>query len=141
MTKLEFAAALAAFAHEGQVDKVGQPYITHPLAVSAKVTTDLEKTVALLHDVLEDTFVTYDTLNNLFGSEIADRVKILSRSDDEPYMDYVRRTALDPVTLRVKLADLEHNMDVSRLPEITESDRVRLERYRAAYDYLKSIAG
>ena len=133
------AEALAAYAHAGQLDKAGRPYIDHPRAVAAGVETDLEKTVAYLHDVLEDTFVTESTIRNLFGDTVADAVAALTRRPEEDYEDYVRRLGENPLARRVKLADLRHNMDLSRLPQITEQDRLRCEKYRRAMTYLLAL--
>ena len=139
MEKAEFAKALAAYVHAGQTDRAGKPYIEHPLAVAAQMDTEQERIVALLHDVLEDTAVTYDTLCNLFGAEIADRVARLTHREGESYMDYVRRVGEDPVTRKVKLADLRHNMDLSRLPAVTEEDLARLAKYQQACEYLITL--
>lgn len=139
MEMVEFAKALAAYAHAGQTDRAGKPYIEHPLAVAAQLDTEQERIVALLHDVLEDTAVTYDTLRNLFGAEISDRVARLTHRAGESYMEYVRRVGEDPVTRKVKLADLRHNMDLTRLPAVTEEDRARLVKYQQASDYLSAL--
>ncbi|MBR5422817.1 MAG: bifunctional (p)ppGpp synthetase/guanosine-3',5'-bis(diphosphate) 3'-pyrophosphohydrolase [Clostridia bacterium] len=136
--KLQLALALASYAHEGQADKAGKPYITHPLAVSEMVEGEDRKIVALLHDVLEDTFVTEATLRNLFGDEITDAVCAVSRNENESYEEFIVRAGQNELARAVKLADLKHNMDVSRLPEITERDLQRLEKYKKAYQYLVS---
>ena len=88
---VELARALAAFAHAGQTDKAGQPYLTHPVAVAGKVRTPEEKITALLHDVLEDTFVLPETIGNLFGAEILAAVQAVTKREDEDYMDFVRK--------------------------------------------------
>ena len=133
------AEALAAYAHAGQLDKAGRPYIDHPRAVAAGVQTDPEKTVAYLHDVLEDTFVTESTVRNLFGDTVADAVVALTRRPEEDYEDYVCRQGENSLARRVKLADLRHNMDLSRLPRITEQDRLRCEKYRRAEAFLLAL--
>ena len=138
MGKVEFAQALAEYAHSGQVDKGGQPYINHPLAVAGKVTGDDLKVIALLHDVLEDTFVSYDTLVNLFGQRIADAVNALTRKQDETYEMFIERVRLDDLARIVKLADLEHNMDLSRIQNPGETDLRRVEKYRRAHERLVS---
>ena len=130
--RIEMADALAAFAHRGQVDKAGQPYIQHPRTVASRVTGEDEKIVALLHDVLEDTDVAEDTIRNLFGDKIADAVAALTHREDEDYFSYVARVAKNPLARIVKLADLEHNMDLSRLPKVTEKDLRRVEKYSRA---------
>ena len=139
VTKTELAKTLAAFAHKGQKDKAGRDYINHPLAVSESLTEETEKTVALLHDILEDTFVTEETLRNLFGDEIADAVVSMTRIDGESYEDYIVRVGKNPISLKVKLADLKHNMDLSRLSVVTEADEKRTEKYKKAESYLRSL--
>lgn len=136
MGRIEFAKALAAYAHEGQVDKAGKPYILHPLAVAEKMSTEEQKVVALLHDVLEDTFVTEDTIRNLFGDIIANAVIAITKRPGETYEDFVRRVATNPISKAVKLADLEHNMDLSRLDSVSEKDLERVKKYRNAKEFL-----
>lgn len=124
--KTELALALAAFAHEGQTDKAGVDYIEHPKAVAANFEDENRVIVALLHDVLEDTSVTEDTIRNLFGDSIADACRALTHAEGEPYLDYVRRAIQNPLARDVKKADLHNNMDLGRLPQITEWDRKRV---------------
>lgn len=138
-SKAPFAEALADYAHYGQLDKAGRPYIDHPRAVAAQMETDEEKTVAYLHDVLEDTFVTADTLRNLFGDTVAEAVIAMTHTQEESYEAYVRRLGENPLARRVKLADLRHNMDLNRLPEVTDRDLRRLEKYRRAEAYLMAL--
>ena len=134
--KHELALALASYAHEGQKDRGGVDYINHPKTVSAKMDDETGKIVALLHDVLEDTDVEESTLRNLFGDEIADTVRILTHKDDESYDDYIQRISRNKLATRVKMADLQHNMDVRRLPVFGEKDKERLEKYRRSYETL-----
>ena len=131
------ARALSAFAHEGQYDKAGREYRYHPLAVSEMVDTEDEKIVALLHDVLEDTEVAEEMIRSLFGDIVADAVVALTRKDGEDYMDFVRRAGENPIARKVKLADLEHNMNLTRLPKVTERDLQRVEKYRKAKELLQ----
>lgn len=138
MNKVEFAQALAAFAHDGQTDKGGNPYISHPVAVAEKVEGDDLKTIALLHDVLEDTAVNYGTLENLFGKRIADAVDALTRRDGETYEAFIERVCQDTLARAVKLADLEHNMDLSRIPNPSENDLRRIEKYKKAHAAIES---
>lgn len=130
--KIALAYALAAYAHRDQKDKAGRPYIEHPVKVSEGVTGEDEKIVALLHDVLEDTFVQETTIRNLFGDEIADAVLAMTRVPGENYMDFIRRCRENPLAWTVKLADLAHNMYLSRLENVSEKDLKRLEKYRKA---------
>lgn len=135
--KYALALALARFAHEGQTDKAGQDYIQHPMAVAAQLTGEDCRIAALLHDVLEDTFVTPETLENLFGREIREAVEALTRQEQEDYFAFVSRAARNPIARQVKMADLRHNMDLSRLPEVTPQDLQRLEKYKAALRLLE----
>ena len=134
--KPELARTLAAYAHQGQTDKAGLPYFLHPTAVAAQLDTEEAQTVAYLHDILEDTFVTEATVRNLFGPEIADAVAAMTHRPGETYEAYIRRLGENPLARQVKLADLRHNMDLSRLPVVTDQDLQRAEKYRRAYRYL-----
>lgn len=135
---LEKALAIAAKAHAGQVDKAGSAYIFHPIRVSYRCFTDEEKIVALLHDTIEDTDVTADyLLSEGFPRNIVDAILSVTRNEDESYEDFIRRCRLNPIGLQVKLYDLEDNMDISRLPQVTEKDLARLNKYIEAYRYLK----
>ena len=133
---VEKAEAFAKKAHEGQVDKSGKPYFGHPKAVAAMVEGEVEKTVAYLHDVVEDTGVTIDQIRSLFGDEVADAVDLLTHREGVPYFDYVEKIKANPVARRVKMADLTHNMDLSRLDTVTEKDLKRIEKYKKAYAML-----
>ena len=132
MDDYEFALELARRAHAGQVDKAGKDYIRHPMAVAAKLTDPQERVVALLHDVLEDTVVPEAVLRKLFGDTIADAVAALTRNEGESYENFILRAKRNAIARRVKLADLAHNSDSSRLPTVTPADLARLEKYRRA---------
>ena len=133
---LESAIATAAKAHEGQTDKVGKPYILHPLKVMLNVKGGIpEQCAAVLHDVIED--ITAEALLELgFSKEVVDAVVLLTRSKDEDYMEYVKRLKANPIARAVKLADLADNMDMSRIPNPTEKDFARLEKYKKAKSIL-----
>ena len=137
MDKVELAKAIATFAHEGQIDKGGNPYIEHPVYVSNAFSDETHKTVALLHDVLEDTFVTESTIRNLFGDEIADAVVALTRADDETYLQFIYRVKENDIAKAVKLQDILHNSELSRIPNPTEKDFKRLNRYKEALKILE----
>jgi (p)ppGpp synthase/HD superfamily hydrolase len=131
---LEAAIQIAVQAHAGQKDKNGQPYILHPLRVMARVQTDDEKIVAILHDVVEDTSWTPDQLRKRgFPEHILQALDCVTKRAGEAYEDFVTRSASNPIAIRVKLADLEDNMDLRRLPEITPKDHERLSKYLAAH--------
>ena len=137
ISKIKLAEILAAYAHKGQKDKGGRDYIFHPIEVAAGLETEDEKITGLLHDVLEDTFVKEETLRNLFGDRICDAVVTLTRKENEGYEEYICRVKNNPLAVKVKLQDLKHNMDLSRLKCIDEKDLQRLEKYRKAEKYLK----
>ncbi|WJQ79806.1 HD domain-containing protein [Brevibacillus brevis] len=140
MSTLEKAIYIATQAHEGQVDKGGNPYILHPLRIMLKMSTVETMISAVLHDVLEDTDVTVEELRNEgFSEEIIAAVIALTRNDDETYMEFVGRTKQNPIARLVKLGDLEDNSDLSRIPEPTEKDYERLLRYKRAIKELLSI--
>ena len=124
--------------HDGQVDKSGKPYILHPMEVALFLYKESDKIVALLHDVLEDTDATVEDLVaiGLYDCEV-EAIKLLTKPRKEDYMHYVRRVAENPIARRVKMADLRHNMDISRLNVVTERDLARVEQYKKAYHILE----
>lgn len=132
------AIEIATEAHKGQVDKGGHPYIEHPLAVMERVELVEEKIVAVLHDVLEDTQWTEEELRlEGFPDSIIDGVKSVTRLESETYEAFVQRAANDPIGIEVKIADIEENMDLSRIPNPTEKDIQRIEkRYKRALKLL-----
>lgn len=132
MNVVDRARMLAEIAHRGQVDKAGRPYILHPMAVANMVTTEQEKVVALLHDVIEDVNITAGFIRDVFGEEIAIAVKVLTHDPSESYTAYIRRIKEHPLAKVVKLADLSHNLQVERLPQITERDKARIHKYQRA---------
>ena len=133
---LKKAEAFAIEKHAGQVDRAGASYIEHPRAVAGKVSGEIEKVVAMLHDVVEDTDATVEQIREMFGDEVADAVAVLTRDKGEPYMAYIRKIKGNEIARKVKMADLSHNMDVSRLPIITDADWKRVEKYKKAYELL-----
>lgn len=137
MNKYELALKIATEAHKGQVDKAGVPYINHPLTVASLVDTEEEKIVALLHDTIEDTNITeQDLIDYGFPNKIVEAVKLLTHNKNVPYMDYVAKIKDNELARKVKIADLTHNSDLSRLKEITEKDKKRYEKYQKALLYL-----
>ncbi len=131
------ALKIATEAHEGQTDKAGMTYITHPIRVAARCTLLEEKIVALLHDTLEDTYVTEDyLLSEGFPQHIVEAVKSVTRCPGESYRDFIRRSAANPIGKMVKIHDLEDNMDITRLPALTDADFLRLQKYLHSYRYL-----
>lgn len=134
------ALEIATNAHKGQTDKAGKPYILHPIRVAEKCNTANERIVALLHDTIEDTSITADYLSSQgFPGNIVNAVLSVTRNDCESYDDFIRRSALNPIGRKVKIHDLEDNLDIKRLPEITDNDLPRINRYLKAYRYLCSL--
>lgn len=136
--KIELAHQLARVYHEGQKDKAGIDYIKHPEFVADHVTTDEEKIVAYLHDTVEDTNLKPDIIKELFGEDILKSVLMLTHNKDEDYLEYVKRVKKDKVARAVKIADLTHNMQIDRIPNPSEKDYKRLEKYKKAIEILKS---
>lgn len=132
----ELALQIAQKAHAGQVDKAGKDYILHPMTVASYMDTDTEKAIAYLHDVLEDTDVTVDALRNIFPNEIVDTLITLTHRKDESYFEYIQRVSKSKLAKKVKVADLLHNLDITRIKEPTKQDYERLEKYKKAILYL-----
>ena len=131
---LERAIAIAAEAHADQVDKGGHPYILHPLRVMMAVEDPTDRIVAVLHDVVEDGDEwTFSRLAEAgFSVEVLEAVNALTRQPGETYAAFIQRLSTNPIARRVKLADLADNMDMSRIPNPTQGDRKRLEKYQRA---------
>ena len=137
---LERAIAIAAMAHEGQVDKAGAPYVLHPLRMMLAVTTPEARIAAVLHDVVEDTPVTLEQLRaEGFSAAVIEAVEALTKREGEDYEAFIRRVAPNPIAREVKLADLRDNSDLTRIAEPTEKDRARIEKYRRAIATLQSL--
>ena len=126
--------------HKDQVDKAGMPYVLHPLHVAEKMDNEVTTTVALLHDIVEDTDVTFEQLSEYgFSQKVVDALKCLTHKPDVEYFDYIKEIAKNPVATIVKIADLEHNSDLTRLDEISESDLLRVQKYSKSLEYLKEV--
>lgn len=137
---LEKAEQLAREAHKGQKDKSGVDYIGHPLRVSARCKSPKAKIAGLLHDTIEDTYVTPQLLKEMgFDDDIVEAVLALSRHADETYAEFIVRASQNEIAKEVKIADLEDNMDVRRLHEITEKDVTRIRKYLHSWRYLKGL--
>ncbi|MPN00779.1 Bifunctional (p)ppGpp synthase/hydrolase RelA [bioreactor metagenome] len=136
---LEAAIKIAVEAHSGQLDKAGQPYVLHPLRVMLSLSDEKDRIVGVLHDVIEDTSITYDYLiaNGFEGQrEILEALKSVTRKEDETYEEFIERVALNPIGKIVKLADLQDNMNLSRIPNPTTKDFERLKKYEKAKEML-----
>ena len=136
--QLAHAQELASAAHAGQVDKSGVPYVEHLRFVAEHVSGDDAKTVAWLHDIVEDTTVTLDDLRREgFPEHIVAAVDAHTHRPGESYLDYVRRASENPLARRVKIQDVLHNMDLSRLDHVGSADVRRLhEKYIPALQIL-----
>ena len=133
-TKLTQRAMQICFeAHRDQVDKGGMPYVFHPFHLAEQMETEEETCTALLHDVMEDTAWTYEQLAaEGFPSSVMEALALLTHDDNTPYLDYVERLSGNRIAARVKLADLRHNSDLTRLDTIDEKALKRIEEYKAA---------
>lgn len=135
MLNLIKAFIVAIKAHRGQKDKGGKPYILHPVRVALNVKGKDEKIVALLHDVIEDTNYTIDDLDFL-TKEQKEALLLLTHDKNVAYMEYVRKIKKNKIASKVKLADLEQNMNLKRLKTISNKDLKRLEKYKRAKEIL-----
>ena len=134
---VDLALSIARKAHEGQLDKAGVDYIEHPICVASQVDTEEEKAVALLHDVIEDSPVSAEELLQAGLPEtVVTAVQVLTKKKEQDYQTYLETVKKNPLARVVKLADLKHNSDLSRLSSITEEDRERLKKYKKAIDFL-----
>ena len=119
--------------HDGQFDKSGIPYVNHPLHLAEQMETEDETVVALLHDVMEDCGKTPDDLRALgISGQAIEALEMLTHPEGVPYLDYVRALKNNPLATKVKLADLKHNSDLTRLDDVRERDIERLCKYREA---------
>lgn len=137
------ALKLAYAAHDGQKDKAGMPYILHPLHLAEQMDDEISTCVALLHDVIEDTDWTIESLSEIFPSSVIDRIRLLTRTKGIPYFEYIQKLGRDPVARKVKLADLAHNSDLSRYDGCSDFDpksvQSLMQRYALAADMLKKL--
>jgi (p)ppGpp synthase/HD superfamily hydrolase len=135
---LERAIAIAVEAHRGQKDRYGAPYILHPLRVMQRMATVREQIVAVLHDVVEDTDWTFEQLaKEGFAPNTIEALQALTKKEGEAYPDLVKRSAANLLAKKVKLADLQDNMDVRRMNQVSEKDVERLEKYVKAWRFLR----
>jgi len=131
--KTKKALKLCFEAHKAQLDKSGMPYVFHPFHLAEQMKDETTTVVALLHDVIEDTDYTFNDLIAMgFDGAIIDAIELMTHEEGVPYMDYVEKIKPNPIARVVKLADLRHNSDLSRLDAPTEKDKMRVEKYRKA---------
>jgi len=133
------ALKLCFEAHKKQVDKSGMPYVFHPFHLAEQMQTEETTVVALLHDLVEDTDYTIEDLASMgFSKNITDAIALMTHADDVAYMDYVRRIKNNPIAKVVKLADLKHNSDLTRLDVVDEKALKRKEKYLEAIKILEA---
>jgi (p)ppGpp synthase/HD superfamily hydrolase len=134
MATIERAILIAAQAHMGQRDKGGAPYVLHPLRMMMRMESEAAMIAAVLHDVVEDSGWTLEQLRGEgFSEEVLLAVDCLTRRDGEGYGEFVARAQANPIARQVKIADLEDNMNVKRLGEMTAKDLARIEEYHRAW--------
>ena len=132
------ALKLCFAAHKEQVDRSGLPYVFHPFHLAEQMPDELTTIVALLHDVVEDTDITLDDLREMgFPAEAVEAIALMTHDKRVAYMDYVTEIKKNPIARTVKLADLRHNSDVSRLDAVDAKAAERLEKYRTAIRLLE----
>ena len=123
-------------AHKDQVDKSGMPYVYHPFHLAEQMDDEYSTCAALLHDVVEDTDTTLDDLAKIFPKEVIDAIILMTHDDSVPYLDYVKEIKNNSIATKVKLADLKHNSDLTRLDKVDYKALERVEKYKKAIDIL-----
>src|SRR5258708_14260514 len=142
MATLEDAVAIAAQAHRGQKDKAGDPYLLHPLRMMLRMNSEAEMIAAVLHDVVEDCDWTLEQLRDKgFSEEVLQAVDCLTHRNGEAYEEFIKRAQENPIARQVKIADLEDNMNIERIVEITEKDLERLAKYHRSWCVLTKTEG
>ena len=131
------AMRFAYNAHHGQLDVGGVPYVFHPYHLAEQMKDEFSTCAALLHDVVEDTDVTIEELEKEFPPEVTEAVRLLTHAEGTDYFDYVRAIRKNPIAAAVKMADLAHNSDESRLIQSVPSERIA--RWREKYARAKAI--
>ena len=140
LTEFETAICIAARAHHNQFEKTGKPYILHPLRLMTQLSDEHEMTVAVLHDVVEDSELSFEDLIAVgISHQAIASLKLLTHVDGVPYQDYIAALARDPVARRIKMLDLQDNMDLNRMPNPRQKDFDRIQRYHEAYKYLEGL--
>ena len=139
-TKLtRLASRIAYKAHEGQTDKAGVPYIFHPIHIAEQMDSEESCVVALLHDVIEDSDITLEILSKYFNDDIITALRVLTKKEYDDYVMYIKRVKTNKLAAKVKIKDLEHNRDLTRLDEVTDRDKKRSMKYWEAIRYLEDI--
>ena len=132
------AIKLCYAAHKDQTDKSGLPYVFHPFHLAEQMPDEKSTVVALLHDVVEDTPYTLEDLRAMgFPDDVLEAIALMTHAKGVPYLDYVAALRDNPLARRVKLADLRHNSDLTRLDTVDEKALARVEKYREAIALLE----
>lgn len=131
------ALKIAFKAHKNQVDKAGIPYVYHLYHLAYQMDDEVSVCVALLHDIVEDGHMGFKELQKEFPFEVTEAVRLLTHDDTLSYPDYIRRIKTSGVATKVKIADLKHNMDASRLDKLDQKDNQRIERYEFSLKVLE----
>ncbi len=140
MSDVTRAYNLSRRAHEGQLDKGGRDYFLHPHTVAGMVSGEDEKIVAYLHDVVEDTNMTItDLRREHFSEEVLEAINMLTKLPNQDYDDYIKAISKNPLAKAVKMADLKHNSDLSRIPNPEEKDYRRAEKYKKYLQWLEEL--
>jgi len=138
--KTRLAIKIAFNAHEGQFDRSGIPYILHPLHVAEQMTDEDTTVVALLHDVVEDTSITIDDLRKYgFNEKVLEAIYLLTHKDGVAYLDYVRALGINPIARKVKIEDVKHNSDVTRLVNPNDKAYKKMPLYQEALRILREM--
>ena len=140
-TRLTKKALIISFnAHKNQVDKSGVPYVYHPFHLAEQMDDEYSTCVALLHDVVEDSNISIDDLKSEgFPIEVINAIEMMTHDDNVSYLDYVKTIKTNPIASKVKLADLKHNSDLSRLDVVDNKVLERVEKYKKAISILTCV--
>ncbi len=134
MNIIEKSLEIALKAYSGQCDKAGKTYILHPLRLMSKMETEEEMSVALLHDVIEDSDITAeDLLNNGIPSNIVDAVQCLTKKQGESYESFIKRVLENSLAAKIKKSDIEDNINILRLTTVNDKDLARIAKYHKAW--------
>ena len=139
MNIIEKSLEIALKAYAGQTDKAGETYILHPLRLMARMETEEEKSVALLHDVIEDSdYTAEDLINNGIPTNVVDAVLSLTKQNGENYEKFIERVLKNKLASKIKIVDIEDNINILRLNTINNKDLERIAKYHKAWQTLKN---
>lgn len=130
------AVNIAYNAHMGQSDRFGMPYVFHPIHLAESMDTEEECICAILHDVVEDTSITFEQLEKEFSKGVIEALKLLTHDKKVSYNEYIIKLKDNPIAKKVKLADLKHNSDITRLNYLSPKDIIRNKKYKKAIKIL-----